>query len=70
MLNCWKANPKDRPTFTEIRKEIETLLESETEYLQIDLTTSVEMNTFQCNRYKNLEHRKTLFQRYVKPIWS
>lgn len=69
MLNCWKVNPKDRPTFTEIKNAIENFLENETEYLQIDINTCIEMNTLQINTYKNVHPQKTLFERYVKPIW-
>lgn len=35
MMNCWKEKPKDRPTFTELRKQLETLLEDAFNYVKL-----------------------------------
>lgn len=29
MLSCWTANPEDRPSFTDLRNELEKLLEEQ-----------------------------------------
>lgn len=69
MANCWKFNPKDRLTFANIRLQLENLLESEIEYLQVDLNTCVEMNTLQINSYSNIETPKGILERYVRSMW-
>lgn len=68
MLNCWKANPKERPTFTQIRTILENLLESEMEYLQVDINMRADVNASLIS-YKNIETQRNLFDRYVKPVW-
>lgn len=35
MLNCWKVNPKERPTFTELKKQLEALLEDTVDYIKL-----------------------------------
>jgi hypothetical protein len=37
MLACWEANPKLRPTFTELHKKLDDLLEASSpqEYLKV-----------------------------------
>lgn len=35
MLKCWRENPKERPTFTEIRKRLEMLLEDALNYVKL-----------------------------------
>lgn len=69
MANCWKFNAKDRLTFANIRLQLENLLESEIEYLQVDLNTCVEMNTLQINSYSNIETPKGILERYVRSMW-
>lgn len=39
MLSCWQANPHSRPTFSQLRKELERLLEETRSY--IDLSVEV-----------------------------
>ncbi|GLH08284.1 Tyrosine-protein kinase receptor torso [Gryllus bimaculatus] len=42
MLSCWKAKPKDRPTFTELRNKLDSLLEttSPQQYLNLNITNA------------------------------
>lgn len=35
MLKCWKDNPKERPTFRELRKQLEVLLEDALHYVKL-----------------------------------
>mgnify|MGYP001792583507 CR=1 FL=1 len=35
MLRCWGANPEDRPTFSEIREMIESMMISDNPYLDL-----------------------------------
>lgn len=35
MSSCWRENPKDRPTFTEIRTLLEALLEDAVSYVRL-----------------------------------
>lgn len=35
MQNCWLANPKDRPNFIDIGKDVEEILSGYTEYLDL-----------------------------------
>ena len=37
MLRCWQENPLDRPTFTEIREEIEGLMSHGETYVTFDI---------------------------------
>ncbi|XP_030758129.1 tyrosine-protein kinase receptor torso isoform X2 [Sitophilus oryzae] len=48
MLKCWNATPSLRPTFTELRKIFDVLLESEVFYVNLDSGKS------NGNRYENL----------------
>ncbi|XP_033757992.1 vascular endothelial growth factor receptor 1-like [Pecten maximus] len=36
MTRCWDMEPKERPSFSEIAKELEVFIESETDYLSFD----------------------------------
>ncbi|XP_060073140.1 fibroblast growth factor receptor 4-like [Ylistrum balloti] len=36
MTRCWDMEPKERPSFSEIAKELEVLIECETEYISFD----------------------------------
>jgi hypothetical protein len=38
MLACWQANPKRRPTFTEIYKKLDDLLEASSPHEYLNLT--------------------------------
>lgn len=44
MVSCWRVRAKDRPTFSELRKSLDELLESITnsKYLDLDVLTSTE----------------------------
>lgn len=35
MLDCWNENPKDRPTFRELRENLEKYLEDVTAYVTV-----------------------------------
>lgn len=35
MLDCWKENPKERPTFMDVRKRLEMLLEDALNYVKL-----------------------------------
>lgn len=35
MLNCWRENPKERPTFAELREHLEKYLENVSAYVTI-----------------------------------
>lgn len=35
MLRCWEKNPKQRPTFTELRTQLEALLEDAIHYVKL-----------------------------------
>lgn len=37
MLTCWKENPKERPTFTALKEQLETLLQDAANYLYIKM---------------------------------
>lgn len=37
MMLCWKENPQERPTFSTLLKIIENLLETENDYLTLDI---------------------------------
>ncbi|KAK3587515.1 hypothetical protein CHS0354_003657 [Potamilus streckersoni] len=45
MLSCWDPNPGSRPSFTELRESIESLLEATKSY--IDLSVAVSLDYFQ-----------------------
>lgn len=36
MYNCWLKNPKDRPNFTNIKNNLDILMENSTQYLLLD----------------------------------
>lgn len=36
MSNCWKTNPKERPTFTDLRQQFDALLEDVCHYLNLE----------------------------------
>lgn len=36
MTRCWDMEPKERPSFSEIAKELETFIESESDYMSLD----------------------------------
>lgn len=36
MFYCWDANPKERPTFTELTHLLDKLLISENDYIELD----------------------------------
>ena len=37
MLRCWKENPLERPTFTEIREEFEKIMSDGETYVTFDI---------------------------------
>lgn len=37
MLSCWAANPEDRPSFTDLRNDLEKLLEEQEDELYISV---------------------------------
>lgn len=36
MLSCWMTSPKNRPTFTELYKSLDKLLENVSQYLNLE----------------------------------
>lgn len=36
MNSCWKTNPKNRPTFTDLYKSLDKLLENVSQYLSLE----------------------------------
>ena len=36
MMNCWKQDPDERPSFQELVEDLEKLLLQETEYFEFD----------------------------------
>lgn len=45
MASCWKEDPHSRPSFSELAKDVEGLLESEVEYLDLDQINDHEYST-------------------------
>jgi hypothetical protein len=46
MLNCWRLDPNDRPTFTELCAELMKMLETANEcYNYVDAIRNVEIET-------------------------
>lgn len=35
MTDCWKATPESRPTFTQIRESLETIMQKDNPYLDL-----------------------------------
>ena len=35
MQDCWQNNPENRPTFTQIRESLETIMQKENPYLDL-----------------------------------
>lgn len=64
MLSCWKKNPKERPNFTELRLNIDKLLENVSDYLHLGVTTCREMNFKRTKYGKNKKTNSS--DRYVK----
>ena len=46
MLNCWKEDPNERPTFESVTKSLENMMLEDTPYL--DLETLDESKSYYC----------------------
>lgn len=49
MSRCWKKNPEDRPTFTEVREEVGVILNKRDElygYLPLDSCQAEEVSRY------------------------
>ncbi|XP_063904134.1 tyrosine-protein kinase receptor torso isoform X2 [Zophobas morio] len=69
MQSCWKASPKNRPTFTDLRKLLEDLLENVSHYLRVenaDLLVSCGDNT-KLNSNKS-DQRLYSSESYIQPV--
>lgn len=67
MTSCWRTNPKERPTFTELLQAFDGLLEQVSQYLNLDFMTNNELVPL---KNVNSHHNKTYFQEdsYMKPL--
>ncbi|XP_018568526.1 tyrosine-protein kinase receptor torso isoform X2 [Anoplophora glabripennis] len=57
MCKCWKAAPRERPTFSELRKTLDELLESVSNYLNLNTSESGDIyisRKNKMNKYKNV----------------
>ena len=50
-MDCWRSNPEDRPTFNEIRRQLEDMLSRDVDYL--DLEVGEGESPFSVNRMPN-----------------
>ena len=48
MLSCWLERPQDRPTFTELRKQVEQLMAEDRDYLLLE-NMDVPLATSECS---------------------
>ncbi|KAJ8925385.1 hypothetical protein NQ315_009216 [Exocentrus adspersus] len=53
MSKCWKATPKERPTFTELRKALDDTLETISHYLDLNTSEASDISTCQNNKPRN-----------------
>jgi hypothetical protein len=68
MQNCWKASPKNRPTFTEICKSLEGLLENVSQYLQLENLEHQPINDVKKQTPSKLNSTPYSYERYIKPV--
>ena len=56
MLKCWQQVPKKRPTFTQLREELESIMSDGERYLslEIDLTS----NYYKTPSYKSFSGKR------------
>ena len=56
MLKCWQQVPKKRPTFTQLREELESIMSDGERYLslEIDLTS----NYYKIPSYKSFSEKR------------
>ena len=52
MESCWKQNPEDRPTFSEIHKSICTLIEEQDSYNYISMM-AIDLCPTECTQVKD-----------------
>ena len=36
MMECWRKDPEDRPTFTQLRERLETIMQKDNLYLALE----------------------------------
>lgn len=65
MISCWRATPKERPSFMDLRIKFDKMLESLTPYLHLDINNC---SIFGSRLTEKPNERGTsLMNRYVKP---
>ncbi|NP_001034536.1 receptor tyrosine kinase Torso-like protein [Tribolium castaneum] len=68
MLNCWKECPKNRPTFTELSKSLEGLLENVAQYLQIENVEQTLNHEIKKVIPGRITQKSCSTKRYVTPV--
>jgi hypothetical protein len=51
MLSCWHPNPNSRPTFTQLKIELEKLLEETMSYIDLSVEVSEDYFNESANEY-------------------
>lgn len=64
MMSCWRESPKNRPTFTELCKSLEVLLEDVSQYLQIETIEQPKNYDFKINKCQS----SCSTERYIQPV--
>ncbi|XP_017778109.1 PREDICTED: tyrosine-protein kinase receptor torso-like isoform X1 [Nicrophorus vespilloides] len=64
MTNCWHANPNNRPTFGEIHKYLDKILETSNDYLNLDVSIYNEKDPISIEDYQS---KPINVNRYVLP---
>lgn len=65
MLGCWRATPKERPSFTDLRIQFDKILESLTPYLHLDINNCNDFGNRLSEKPSNVDN--SMKNRYVKP---
>ncbi|CAG9769595.1 unnamed protein product [Ceutorhynchus assimilis] len=60
MWNCWQASPSLRPSFKDLRETFDKLLESETQYINLEDAKKLDFS-----QYENLKSEENISERYI-----